>query len=97
MEDPHDVDVWLRVIESKFPLLAGTCPDIAKTRFAAHQLCGSARIWWDQYLAMVPADHVVTWEEIKTTFRGHYILVGLMDRKLNEFLALTQSMHRPSV
>jgi hypothetical protein len=25
-EDPLDVDVWLRVIESKFPLLMGDCP-----------------------------------------------------------------------
>jgi hypothetical protein len=28
-------DVWLRVVESKFPLLTGDCPDDAKTRFAA--------------------------------------------------------------
>ena len=34
-EDPLDADVWLRVVESKFPLLTGVCPDNAKTRFAA--------------------------------------------------------------
>jgi hypothetical protein len=34
--------------------------------------------------------HIVTWEEFKTTFRGHYIPAGIMDRKLNEFLALTR-------
>ena len=39
---------------------------------------------------MLPADHVVTWNEFKTTFRAHHIPDGLMDRKLNEFLALTQ-------
>jgi hypothetical protein len=35
-------------------------------------------------------DHIVTWEELKTPFRGHHIPSVIMDRKLNEFLALTQ-------
>jgi hypothetical protein len=39
---------------------------------------------------MLPADHVVAWEEFKTTFRGHHIPAWILDRKLNEFLALTQ-------
>jgi hypothetical protein len=39
---------------------------------------------------MLTADHVVTWEELKTTFRGHHIPAGILDRKLNEFLVLTQ-------
>jgi hypothetical protein len=34
-KDPLDADVWLRVVESKFPLLMGACPNAAKTRFAA--------------------------------------------------------------
>jgi hypothetical protein len=34
-EDPLDADVWLRVLESKFPLLTGACPDDTKTRIAA--------------------------------------------------------------
>jgi hypothetical protein len=29
-------------------------------------------------------------EEFKTAFRGHHILAGILDRKLNEFLALNQ-------
>jgi hypothetical protein len=39
---------------------------------------------------MLPADHEVTWDEFKTAFRGHHILAGILDRKLNVFLALTQ-------
>jgi hypothetical protein len=39
---------------------------------------------------MQPVDHVVEWEELKTAFRGHHIPASIMDRKLNEFLALTQ-------
>jgi hypothetical protein len=34
--------------------------------------------------------HVVTWEEFRTTFRAHHIPKGLIEWKLNEFLALIQ-------
>jgi hypothetical protein len=89
-EDPLDADVWLRVVESKFPLLHGVCSEVTKVRFATQQLRGPARTWWDHYLAMQPADHEVEWREFKVAFRGHHIPVGIMDRKLNEFLALTR-------
>lgn len=52
-EDPLDADVWLRVVESKFPLLTGDCPDEAKARFAAQQLRGPAQTWWDLFRAML--------------------------------------------
>jgi hypothetical protein len=84
-----DVDVWLKVVESKFPLLTRACPDAAKTRFAAQQLRGPTRTWWDHFLSMQPADHVVTWDKFKAAFRRHHIPVDIMDHKLNEFLALT--------
>jgi hypothetical protein len=32
----------------------------------------------------------VSWEEFKTAFRGHHILAGILDHKLNEFLAINQ-------
>jgi hypothetical protein len=35
VEDPLDADVWLRVVESKFPLLNGECSDAAKVCFVA--------------------------------------------------------------
>jgi hypothetical protein len=97
-----DANVWLRVVESKFPLLTGDCPDEAKARFAAQQLCGPAGTWWDHFRAMLPADREVSWEEFKTAFRGHHIPAGILDRKLNEFLRLTKeparycSMRKPS-
>jgi hypothetical protein len=102
VEDPLDADVWLRVVESEFPLLTGACPNVAKARFAAQQLYGPARTWWDHFLAMLTTDHVVTWEEFQTAFRGHHIPMGILDRKLNDFLTLTQgtrtvlNMPRPS-
>ena len=56
-------------------------------------MCSSdlARTWWDHFLAMQPEDREVEWREFKAAFRGHHIPAGIMDRKLNEFLALTQA------
>ena len=82
--------MWLKVIEYKFPLLDGVCPNAAKPRFTSQQLCGPARTWWDHYLAMLSRDHVVTWEEFKMAFKGHRISACIMDHKMNEFLVLTQ-------
>jgi hypothetical protein len=82
--------LWLRIMESKFPLLMGDCPDGTKARFAAQQLRGPARTWWDRFHAMLPANHEVSWEEFKTAFRGHHNPAGILDHKLNEFLALNQ-------
>jgi hypothetical protein len=38
---------------------------------------------------MQPDEHVVTWEEFQTAFSVHHIPEGLIERKLNEYLALT--------
>jgi hypothetical protein len=82
--------VWLRVVESKFPLLTGDFPDETKARFATQQLRGPAQTWWDHFCAMLPTDREVSWEEFKIAFRGHHILAGILNCKLNEFLALNQ-------
>ena len=64
--------------------------DANKAHFAAQQLRGPARIWWDHYCAMRPAGYVISWEEFRNAFRSHHIPDGLIERKLNEFLALNQ-------
>jgi hypothetical protein len=92
-EEPLDADAWLHTIESKFALLTIPCADSSKAHFAAQQLRGAARIWWDNYCTMQPDGHVVSWEEFRNAFRAHHIPEGLMERKLNEFLALTQGTH----
>ena len=84
-EEPLDADVWLRVVESKFPLLHGVCSEVTKVRFATQQLRRPARTWWDHFLAMQPDDREVEWREFKAAFRGHHIPAGIMDRKLNCF------------
>jgi len=89
-DEPLDADAWIRTIESKFSLLSVPCSEANKTRYAVQQLRGSARMWWDYYHGMLSADHVVNWNEFKDAFWAHHIPAGLLDRKLNEFLALTQ-------
>jgi hypothetical protein len=68
MEEPLDADAWIHTIESKFALLTLPCSEANKARFAAQQLCGTARIWWDNYFAMLLVDHVVIWDEFKNAF-----------------------------
>jgi hypothetical protein len=89
-DEPLDANTWLRTIESKFALLSTPCSEENKALFAAQQLRGTARIWWDHFHAMQPAGHVITWDEFRTAFRAHDIPEGLIERKLNEFLNLTQ-------
>jgi hypothetical protein len=85
-----DADAWIRTIESKFSLLTAPCSEANKARFAAQQLRGAARLWWDNHAAQYPANHQITWAQFKEAFTAHHIPAGLLDRKLTEFLALTQ-------
>ena len=85
-----DADAWVRTIESKFSLLVVPCSNANQARFGAQQLRSTARLWWDHCNDMLPVDHIVTWDEFKNAFRAHHIPEGLMERKLNEFLDLTQ-------
>jgi hypothetical protein len=39
---------------------------------------------------MLPADRKVSWGDSRLLFRGHHIPARILDRKLNEFLALNQ-------
>jgi hypothetical protein len=89
-DEPLDADAWLQTMETKFALLPVPCSEANKTLFAAQQLHGTARIWWDNYHATLPTHHVVLLDEFRTALRAHHIPEGLMDRKMNEFLALTQ-------
>jgi hypothetical protein len=102
-EEPLDADAWLRTIEPKFALLPVPCSEANRTLFAAQQLRGNARLWWDNYHAMQSDGHVVNWEEFKAAFRAHHIPEGLIERKLNDFwhlpkgTALYFNTHRLSI
>ena len=86
--EPLDAEHWLRILEQKFLLLNVT--DEQKVRFAAQQLLGSTSAWWDTFKAMQQPDHRVTWQEFTIAFREFYIPVGVLNRKLTEFLDLRQ-------
>ena len=64
--------------------------DKQKVRFVAQQLLGSTSAWWDTFNAMHQPDHRVTWQEFTAAFREFYIPVGVLNRKLTEFLDLRQ-------
>jgi hypothetical protein len=79
VDEPLDANAWICTIKSKFSLLSVPCAEANKTRYATHQLRGSTRMWWDHYHGMLPADHVVNWNEFKDAFRAHHIPAGLLD------------------
>jgi hypothetical protein len=58
--------------------------------FAAQQLRGPASTWWANFTAVQPEGHLATWAEFKQAFREHYILEGILQMKLEEFIHLKQ-------
>src|ERR1041385_957901 len=51
---------------------------------------GAALQWWENFMAMQPVGHVVTWEEFCDDFRGYHIPDQLMERKREQLCNLTQ-------
>jgi hypothetical protein len=89
--DEHlEADDWICAIEAKLDVLTLPCSKEPKASFAAQQLHGPALIWWDHYKMMQQAGHVITWDEFKRAFKEHHIPKGMVERKLNELLALKQ-------
>jgi hypothetical protein len=89
--DPLEVNSWLRTTESKFGLLH--CIEYQKTLYVVQQLRGVARAWWAFYIATLPDDHHVPWDEFRTAFHAHHLSTGLLRSKLKEFLDLEQGNH----
>ncbi|WVZ97601.1 LOW QUALITY PROTEIN: hypothetical protein U9M48_043122, partial [Paspalum notatum var. saurae] len=87
--EPLAANDWLRTIESKFTLLPGLTEQ-EKARFAAQLLQGPAGAW---YVPGYAAGHAITWEELRTAFRAHYIPASLMVQKQREFRELKQGNH----
>jgi hypothetical protein len=86
--DPLEADSWLRSTESKFGPLH--CTKYQKNLYVVQQLRGAAGAWWASYIATLPDDHHVPWDEFYTAFCAHHLSVGLLCSKLNEFLDLEQ-------
>src|SRR3954463_1258748 len=86
--EPLEADDWLCSIERKLDT-AHVAPD-DRVIFAVYFVEGAALQWWENYVAVQPDGHVVTWQEFCVSFRGYHILDELMERKKEEFYNLTQ-------
>ncbi|KAK1643793.1 hypothetical protein QYE76_061598 [Lolium multiflorum] len=64
---PMDAEDWLMDTERKLNTVG--CNDLEKVRYATHLLCGPSASWWDNIVAVYPAEKVFTWEEFKRKFR----------------------------
>jgi hypothetical protein len=62
--------------------------DVQKTLFAEQLLRGDASAWWANYTATHPVDYQVLWTEFRSAFRTHYIPVGMMRKKRQDFMDL---------
>src|SRR3954462_526520 len=86
--EPIEADDWLRSIERKLETAHFAPND--RVMFAVYFLEGAAVEWWENFVAMQPDGHVVTWQQFRDAFRGYHILDEMMERKKEEFCNLTQ-------
>jgi hypothetical protein len=84
--DPLEADSWFHSTESKIGLLHYI--EYQNTLYVVQQLRGTDGAWWAFYIAVLPADHHVPWDEFRTAFRAHHLSTGLLRTKLKEFLDL---------
>jgi hypothetical protein len=52
VEDPLEVEVWIKAIEAKFFAFVLPCSEENKANFATLQLRGEALMWWDNFKTM---------------------------------------------
>jgi hypothetical protein len=83
-KEPLEADEWVRVMEQKFGLIRCTRPYSPPNSWGVLLALGG------QISAIQPAWHHVTWEEFKLAFREHYVLEGVLQMMLEEFIRLKQ-------
>ncbi|KAK1695041.1 hypothetical protein QYE76_011738 [Lolium multiflorum] len=83
-----DAEDWLMDTERKLNTVG--CNDLEKVRYATHLLCGPAASWWDNIVAVYPAEKVFTWEEFKRKFRESNVPESIVELKRREFESLEQ-------
>ncbi|KAK1607808.1 hypothetical protein QYE76_031481 [Lolium multiflorum] len=76
-----DAEDWLMDTERKLNTVG--CNDLEKVRYATHLLCGPAASWWDNIVAVYPAEKVFTWEEFKGS-SGNPMSLSIVELKLEE-------------
>ncbi|KAK1694525.1 hypothetical protein QYE76_011222 [Lolium multiflorum] len=86
--EPMDAEDWLMDTERKLNTVG--CSDQEKVRYATHLLCGPAASWWDNIVAVYPAEKVFTWQEFKRKFRESNVPESIVELKRREFESLEQ-------
>ncbi|KAK1611633.1 hypothetical protein QYE76_035306 [Lolium multiflorum] len=86
--EPMDAEVWLMDTERKLNTVG--CNDLEKVMYATHLLCGPAASWWDNIVAVYPAEKVFAWEEFKRKFRESNVPESIVELKRREFESLEQ-------
>src|SRR3954465_8773549 len=86
--EPLEADDWLRSIERKLETAHVDPND--RVMFAVYFLEGASGEWWENYVAMQPDGHVVTWKQFRDAFRGYDITDEMMERNKEEFLNLSE-------
>ncbi|KAK1694345.1 hypothetical protein QYE76_011042 [Lolium multiflorum] len=86
--EPMDAEDWLMDTERKLNTVG--CNDLEKVRYATHLLCGPAASWWDNIVAVYPAEKVFTWDEFKRKFRESNVPESIVELKRREFESLEQ-------
>src|ERR1044072_8209072 len=85
--DPLEADDWLAEVRKHFTTNSVRLVDYVT--FASFQLQGAAGGWYSTYKEN-KGDAEITWEDFIKDFRAAHIPSGLIERKLEEFLALRQ-------
>jgi hypothetical protein len=86
--EPLDAEEWINTMENKFCVLRMT--EVLKIEYAAHQLQGPTWMWWKHHCITFPPNAHITSREFTDAFHRVYIPPGLIEIKLEEFLALNQ-------
>jgi hypothetical protein len=59
--EPLEADEWINMMEKKFRLLR--LSDDLKTEHTAHQLQGSAGMWWSHFRTAYPKNAPIAWHQ----------------------------------
>ncbi|CAN6462677.1 unnamed protein product [Victoria cruziana] len=87
-EGEDKAESWLVEIEKTFDIVA--LPDRLRTKFGTYMLIDDAGSWWRTQLAVRYDNVRPDWEEFVELFRSAYIPPVARERKMREFLELTQ-------
>ncbi|KAK1680458.1 hypothetical protein QYE76_041306 [Lolium multiflorum] len=85
--EPMDAEDWLMDTERKLNTVG--CNDLEKVRYATHLLCGPAASWWDNIVAVYPAERCLHGKSSRGS-SGNPMSLKVVELKRREFESLEQ-------